>query len=115
VEAEEERRARIAQNESLYRNVNERIEDINRVMAAVAPDLPFTIVCECGDLACVQQVEVTADAYEAVRAEPTYFIVVPGHSIEDVEEVVERRDTYEVVCKNRGLGKAVAQLTDPRS
>ena len=47
--------------------------------------------------------------------EPTYFIVAPGHSIEDVEEIVEQRDTYDVVSKNKGLGKAVAQLTDPRS
>jgi hypothetical protein len=45
----------------------------------------------------------------------TRVSVMPGHEIPDVEEVVERTEAYEVVCKNRGLGKAVAQLTDPRS
>jgi len=112
---EEGRRAKIAANEAVFRQVNERIEGLHRSMLDGDAESEMAVVCECGDLACVQQVSLDVRSYEQVRSEATLFIVVPGHDIPDVEEIVSRRDGYDVVCKNRGLGRSVAEATDPRS
>ena len=73
----DERARRVGQNEALYRQVNEHIEDLNDAFGAVTGD--FAIVCECGELSCVEQISVRHDLYERTRADPTRFIVKPGH------------------------------------
>lgn len=111
---EEGRRAKIAANEAVFRHVNERIEGLHRSLLAGDADSEMAVVCECGDLACAQQVTVDVRSYEEVRSDATLFIIAPGHDIQDVEEIVASRDGYDVVCKNRGLGRSVAEATDPR-
>jgi hypothetical protein len=107
------RAERIAQNEAVYRAVNEKIEDINRAFAPVLETM--SIVCECGDASCATQLEVDLTRYERVRTNPLLFFVVPGHEITDVEDVVETSDHVLIVRKSRPTGQAVARETDPRS
>ena len=52
---EDGRQERFARNQALFREVNERIEDLNRGLAAVSDEM-MHIVCECGDGECVQQI-----------------------------------------------------------
>ena len=35
--------------------------------------------CECADPKCFERVFLTADEYEAIRADSTHFVVVEGH------------------------------------
>jgi hypothetical protein len=114
-EDEEQRRARIAANEALYRSVNEQLEGLNQALTPAAGDGSMVIICECGDLQCAEQIKVTVDTYESVRADPTLFIIVPGHEIDDVEDIVAHRDGFDIVCKHKGAGERVAEQTDPRS
>jgi hypothetical protein len=109
---EETRRARIAANESVFRQVNEKIEDLNEAFG----DLTGTMIaiCECGDPTCVEQLEVELGLYEGVRSDPTLFIVATGHDIEDVEDIVASHTGFDVVCKHKGAGEIVAKATDPR-
>jgi hypothetical protein len=53
--------------------------------------------------------------YEAIRAEPTRFLVVPGHKRPEIENVVERQSGYLVVEKREEDAQEVARETDPRS
>lgn len=108
-----ERARRIGENEALYRAVNERIEDLNRTFGTLTESM--TVVCECGDAGCAEQIEIDVETYERVRRDPTLFVVVPGHETDDVEDVVERRETCEIVCKHEGTPARVAEETDPRS
>src|ERR1700693_4632537 len=110
---EEARRARIAKNESLFRSVNEKLEDINRGFSLATQSM--TAVCECGDMNCAEQIEIDLATYEQVRSDPTWFVIVPGHEVADVEEIVARHGGFDVVCKHKGAGKAVAIATNPRS
>jgi hypothetical protein len=73
-------------------------------------------ICECADTTCVAHLELSADEYEAVRRNPTYFIVTPSdeHVLPQVEAVVEKTERYWVVTKI-GHGGEVARRTDPRS
>jgi hypothetical protein len=111
---EEQRRARIAANEALYRSVNEQLEALNQVLTRAAGDESMVVICECGDVQCADQIEVTVDTYESVRADPTLFIIVPGHEIDDVEDIVAHHESFDIVCKHKGEGARVARDTDPR-
>ena len=107
----DERRARLGVNEALFRAVNERIEDLNEQFATVTET--FEIVCECGDPGCVTQISIASGAYEQVRADPTLFIIVPGHEYPEVESIVDDRVAYHVGRKHPGLPEQVAKETDP--
>jgi hypothetical protein len=97
-------------NESLFRLVNERLEE--RALDG-SPQGVFEIVCECAREECTDRISVLVAEYEAVRAEPTTFIVATGHADESVERVVDSSDGYEIVEK---LGEAalVAEVENPR-
>ena len=101
------RRERAARNENLFREVNERIEDL----ASTASFTQF--ICECYDETCDDRVSMTVQEYEHVRAEGNRFFVVPGHNGTDVDEVVEATDRYLIVRKI-GTGAEVAERLDPR-
>ena len=106
---------RAAQNESLFREVNERIEAHNAVVHWVDP--PFADwICECADEACAVPVQMTVAEYEAVRRQPTQFLVAPSeeHTFPDVEHVLERLERYWIV-KKVGRAADVSEKFDPRS
>jgi hypothetical protein len=102
----------MARNEALFREVNERIEDIQRPLAA---DERIDFLCECGNDDCTQPLSLTLAEYEQVRASPKQFAVAPGHEVIDVERVIFRSESYEVVEKFRGAPAKVALERDPRS
>lgn len=108
----DERARRIGENEAVYRTINERIEALNESFGTLAESM--TIVCECGELSCAQQIELDPGTYERVRSDPTLFVAVPGHEIEDVEDVVERTERYVILRKHPGTPERVARETDPR-
>ncbi len=67
---------RLAKNESLFREQNERIAPHNAVYVWVNPAFADWI-CECADEGCSVPVRLTVAEYEAVRAKPTQFLVAP--------------------------------------
>lgn len=108
----DERERRVGENEAIFRHVNERIEDVNRAFATITERMD--VVCECGDVACTQRIELTLPVYERVRADSRHFVLVPGHEKPDVEHVIERDDEWVVVEKEPGPAAEIAKETDPR-
>lgn len=106
-----ERERRIADNESRFRDINERLEaDLKRL----PDDGELTeYVCECGRADCAQLLPLTRDEYERVRQDPLTFALVPGHQFEDVEDVLASTDRYAVVRKKPQTAPVVEE-TDPR-
>jgi hypothetical protein len=109
------RSARIAANEAVFRTVNEKIEELNRGFGTIVGDDSMVIVCECGDLTCSEQLTVPLDTYEKIRSDSTLFLIVPGHELPGVEDIVAKTDELTIVCKHKGPGAKVARATDPRS
>jgi hypothetical protein len=106
---------RAVRNQSLLREVNERIETLSRTTAGGSAFHEFS--CECADERCAQRISLTVEEYEYIRRIPTHFIVKPGHVYLEVERVVDAdsaADRYEVVEKFGEAGKLAIQL-DPRS
>lgn len=108
----DERERRIGLNEAVFREANERIEELNQTFAAVTQKL--VLVCECGDGQCVEKISMSPEAYEDLRADAALFAIVPGHEIPDVEQVVAQREGYDVVKKHHGIPRRIAEVTDPR-
>ena len=102
-----------AKDQSLFREVNERLRDLNESFDAIAPDSDF--VCECANRDCIEHVTMTLAEYERVRAVPTRFVVLPErrHVVPEIEAVVEERENYFVVEKTGDAGSAAVRL-DPR-
>lgn len=103
---------RFVRNETLFRQVNERLSEISEGFS-VTESADF--VCECGSASCAEPIRMTLAEYEAIRAEPELFFVLPGHEIGDVESIVDNRDGYDVVQKDPGGPAEVARETDPRT
>jgi hypothetical protein len=87
---------RIGMNEALFREVNERIDQLQNDLGGGSI---FTIVCECGDADCTERFEITQDQYRALREDVHRFAVVPGHERPELERTLVRRADYLVVEK----------------
>lgn len=109
-EAPDVRDVRLAKNQALFREVNERFE---RASEAIGADGQLGFVCECSDTECATQVMLAHDEYEHVRSVPTWFLVMPGHLVADMESTVTVTERYSIVEK-RETAAAVALATDPR-
>jgi hypothetical protein len=110
-----EREKRLARNEALYREVNERVAEVAEQFLEVQVQTPVGFVCECGTAGCTEPITTSLAEYEAIRAEPTRFAVVPGHELPEIETVVERHSSYLVVEKREEDAEEVARETDPRA
>ncbi len=107
----DERERRLAQNEALFREVNERVE---AVAHRLGPDVPYEFVCECANADCTFRDQLSLRTYEAIRSDSKQFVVLPLHYTPEVEDVVEENDTYWIVRKSGEAGEYVERL-DPRS
>jgi hypothetical protein len=108
------RAARAGQNQSLYREVNERVKEMGSSF-----DPPLATgdwICECANDECFEHIELTHEGYEAIRAGEARFFVKPdnAHVFPEAENVVEQNERYWVVEKI-GVAAAVARENDPRS
>jgi hypothetical protein len=92
------RASRLARNEALFREVNERIAELAH------PQIDsLQIVCECASIGCQTQLAVPIDEYRETREHPHRFIVAPGHIVLDAEHLVASNDGYQIVDKHPDL------------
>jgi len=80
-------------NEQLFKRVNEEIDE----RSAAQDDLEY--LCECADTSCSRTIRLTHAEYEGVRANRDHYLVLPGHVVPAVENVVEHHDGWLVVKK----------------
>ena len=99
---------RLARRQTLFREVNERIEELTD-----SEDESIQILCECSDTDCLVTLKLPKEDYERVRSVPTWFAIEQGHEIPEIERVVGEFDGYMVVEKF--VGQEYAEETDRRS
>jgi hypothetical protein len=109
----DERERRVGINEALFREVNERIGDLQKTN--LAGNGQMLIVCECGRAECTERLSVSTEEYAQTREDSRTFLVLPGHVIPDVERVVRDGPGYEIVEKDPGGPAQLAEETDPRN
>ena len=106
-----ERDKRLAANESIFREINEQQEAGHQRFGLTGPQ---EFVCECADVSCTERVHLTRDDYEGIRSNPRRFVIVRGHDVPDIEDVVEAHGDYAVVEKD-SVAAEVAEDRDPRA
>jgi hypothetical protein len=116
----DKRLERTARNEALIREVNERIERVDKAAekASLADEEPFfEFLCECGgneagEIGCEEHVQMTIREYEMVRSQDDRFAVYPGHEQDELEWVSARNERFVVVDKRPAAEPFVED--DPR-
>ena len=108
---DDEREVRAARNESLFRSLNERLDQVREVTSAEEPTEYF---CECAQRGCASTVALSSQEYELVRSAGDRFLVIPDHVVPDIEQVLEEHENYWIVEK-LGVGSYVAEALDPRA
>jgi hypothetical protein len=100
---------RVTNAEINGRRVNEAIE------RGEGNSGPLVFVCECGHIGCSSTLELEIAEYEEVRTNFDRFLVIPGHEILEVDQVVERHSGYLVVVKPEEGARKSAREADERT
>ena len=100
---------RIGRNDSIFRESNERINELAEAQQVEGPT-PF--ICECADPGCQEIIYLTLGEYSEIRREARLFLNVSGHeaSSQGWAHVVEKHDSYVVVKKIGPAGEVAEQL-----
>jgi hypothetical protein len=86
-------------NQAVFREVNERLL---RLTVSSADDRTLRpLLCECADLDCTEEIELTYAEYDALHAHPHRYAVAVGHDMPG-EAVVSANARYAVVEKPGG-------------
>ena len=107
-----DRNERAARNQSLFREVNERVVALEQGgLQEVAGDGSVVhAICECANAACHEPIVMDIEAYMAIRSSPLRFPIKPGHEWPDVERVFSEHDGYIVVEKLGETGEMATEL-----
>jgi hypothetical protein len=105
----DKRSAKLAENETIFRAGNESIDKAVGEKVEKAPYL-----CECGEENCLERVELTSAEYEAVRAHPARFFVVPGHEDLTAGEVVVQQYSRYTLVEKQGEERRLVERSTPR-
>jgi hypothetical protein len=105
---EEAQEKRLALNEALFRDVNERIREISDTFGQ--KDATYDFLCECSDPMCAERVVLTPAEYEHVRADSTRFVVAKGHAMPEIESVVQQAKDHVVVEKEGAAADIAVHL-----
>jgi hypothetical protein len=107
---------RRAENEALFREINERVSrmrDQAGESLGDADDL-LDFLCECARQDCLEKLQMTLTEYERVRSVPTDFVVAPGHQVAEIERILSENERFTVVRKE-GRAAEIARKRDLRS
>jgi hypothetical protein len=100
---------RVGKNEALFREVNERIRELNDAFDAPTGG-PVDFVCECSLEGCRDYVPLTLSEYEDVRSSATRFLVAPGHLWHlESEHEVARQPRYWIIEKTGRAADVAAE------
>ncbi len=103
---------RILENEAVFRKFNEEItsslKDLKNLAKhekdqklAPSEDVVLDFFCECADEQCRQRISLKPKVYESYHKDRKDFIVLPGHQVAEVENVIKTAKKYVVVKKHK--------------
>jgi len=96
---------RIAGNEVVLRAVNERIAEKTFDLESrglTSSDETSEYLCACGRPDCTESMNLTLAEFRKAHERVDQSIVVPGHHLPAIEDVVDEHDGYAVVRTKPG-------------
>lgn len=103
---------RMAQNEVVFRNANRQIQvGIDNINAIAKeenepglrfnPETLLQFICECSDENCTKRMTLKLREYNKAREiSPKCFVVIKGHEVPEIEEVIATGKNYCLVLKH---------------
>jgi hypothetical protein len=85
---------RVEADAEIFREVNERLLALSG--HAGDDDRPLPFLCECADLACTEEIDLTYVEYRALRAHPLRYAVVLGHEGPG-DERIDANDRFAII------------------
>ena len=105
---EDAQKDRLARNEDLFRQVNEKIDDL---AVRHGDDVHvYEFFCECSDVSCSERVRMTLPQYAHVRDDPARFVVVKDHVLHEIEHVIEHVGDHVLIEKHGRAGEVAIKL-----
>jgi hypothetical protein len=94
-------------NQALFREVNDRLRELNGRFERFEPMGSF--LCECGDIDCTDEIELTLAEYADIRLHALRFAVAAGHVFPAYERIVFANDRYTIVEKEGAAAEAALE------
>jgi hypothetical protein len=112
---------RLAENEVFFRQQNRAIErgfaklnklakEENHVELINDDDMLLQFYCECSNEICRQRISLRRSQYDQVHKADDKFVVICGHEIPDVEQIIMKTDDYCVIQKKMEPPKSSRRL-----
>ena len=108
------------ENEAVFRNYNEQVQDSLVIINAVAlaeqepalrqGDTPLQYYCECSDETCQKRISLKPSQYEDTHKKRDHFVLLPGHHVDKIEKVISKNSRYWVVKKYNTPRESADQL-----
>ncbi|HEX5018935.1 MAG TPA: hypothetical protein VFX15_15255 [Actinomycetes bacterium] len=99
-------------NETIFRDMNEWVEDGNDERLGTHRSMD-TYLCECSDRNCSDPISLTRGEYESVRAVPIRFAIALNHENPEIDLVLFENLRFATVEKY-GAGAKIARASDRR-
>ena len=101
---------RLVENEAIFRYENEKVraqlDELSRLSKAEGhgpheydKNMRIHFYCECSDETCLKRITMTLDRYDEIHKDRKQFLILPGHQVEPIEDIIETRPEYMVVRK----------------
>lgn len=102
---------RLVENQAIFRAMNERVQKgfdrLNDIVEqdgssdhyGIDKDTVLSFYCECSDASCLTRIDMTLREYADFHKDRKSFVIVNGHEIKEIEEVVAKKPDYNVVRK----------------
>jgi hypothetical protein len=81
--------------QALFRQVNERVLEVNRILGPTARLVDF--VCECRDPACTERLTLSVAQFDEIRRRPNRHVVHPGHYAPTCERTVQIHRGFAII------------------
>ncbi len=95
---DEQSERRLTENEVIFRQANKDMKDFLQDMGTVDHAM-VSFFCECSDTNCRGRIDLSAQTYKDLHKAKQHFIVLPGHSIPELEKIIQHGKGYDVVEK----------------
>lgn len=91
---------RLVENEVIFRDVNKDVQEFVNNEMHQSGKATVKFYCECSDPDCTERIELSTHEYEKIHKNKKCFITLIGHETPEVEDLVEKNRSYQVVKKH---------------
>lgn len=114
---------RMAENEVIFRDENKKVQKgfnaVNKIATEenephlkLKDDQLLHFYCECSDNSCRQRIKVSLQTYNKVHESPYHFMIISGHDVAKIEDVILKEADYWVVKKHQAPPSHADKLND---